>query len=64
MNAQTSGVEFKSAGLEGASLIDRFAEALSELDNIEWACVAVNLTLDQGEALFSRMCRRLGPQAA
>lgn len=45
------------------SLIDRFAEALADLDDIAAASAAIRLPVGTGEMLFDRICKQLGSQA-
>lgn len=45
------------------SLIERFAEALADLDDIAAASAAVRLPVGTGQMLFDRICKQLGRQA-
>jgi hypothetical protein len=49
--------------LPATSLLDRFAEHLSDHGDIELAAAAIRVPLGTGEALFETLCRRLGWQA-
>lgn len=51
------------APLPATSLLDRFAEEISNHGDIARASATIRVPLGVGQSLFERICRNLGPQA-